>query len=90
MPKETITEPVVDEDGNKYCLICGKKLRPLLKSEDWDTRVYHITCFRNLIQDIYRYDNVAYKKYGHKKRLFDGTLQEDIIKGKKNIIVNFD
>jgi hypothetical protein len=87
--RESLLEDEKDNSGEKLCKICGKRLRPLTKSKDWDTRCYHVTCFRDLIKDIYRFDQVAFKKYGHKKRIGDMYLHE-FIKGKNPIIIHFD
>ena len=27
------------------CLMCGKELRKLTRTEDWDGRKYHVTCW---------------------------------------------
>lgn len=88
MPRESLDPNLYDEDGNKICKICNKKLRPLTKSKDWDTRCYHITCFQELIKDIYKYDSVAYKKYGHKKKI-GNVFIEDFVNSKEPIIIEF-
>jgi len=89
MPRESLDSNLYDEDGNKICKICGKKLRPLTKSKDWDSRCYHITCFQDLIKDIYKYDSVAYKKYGHKKKI-GNIFIEEFVNSDKPIIMDFD
>lgn len=89
MPRESLDNNLYDEDGNKICKICGKKLRPLTKSKDWETRCYHITCFQDLIKDIYKYDKVAYKKYGHKKKINGSVFVEDFVNSNKPIVIEF-
>ena len=34
-------------DKKEYgdCLMCGKELRKLTRTEDWDGRKYHVTCW---------------------------------------------
>lgn len=80
-----------DRDGNsKTCKICGKKLRPLTKSQDWDSRVYHVTCFRDLISDISKFDHLAFKKYGYKRKVNNNVYVEDFEKGKNPLVISFD
>lgn len=88
MPTERLYD-LYNEDGDRICKICNKKLRPLTKSQDWDTRMYHITCFKDLVKDIYRFDTVAFKKYGYKKKIGNTTLKE-FTEGKKPITICFD
>ena len=52
---------------HRVCKICGRKLRPLKNCDDWDSRKYHITCFKELLSDISNYNKVCFKKYGHTK-----------------------
>jgi hypothetical protein len=73
----------------KKCLICRKDLRKLTKTEEWDSRVYHITCWANMIRDIKHFDKIAYTKYGHKK-LIDGKTIEEHKRSNEPIIVSFD
>tara|TARA_R100001230_G_C5684244_1_gene192508 strand:+ start:1567 stop:1815 length:249 start_codon:yes stop_codon:yes gene_type:complete len=65
------------EKEERYCAICKKKLRPLYKNKDWDSRKYHVTCFRDLLADIKNFDTVAYTKYKYKKKV-NGIPIEDI------------
>lgn len=64
-------------DEMRVCKICGKKLRPLYKNDDWQDRKYHVSCFRDIMSDISNYHKVAYTKYGHKKKVA-GMLVDDI------------
>jgi len=65
------------KDECRECKICGKKLRPLYKNEDWKARKYHVSCFRDIMADIANYRKIAYTKYGHKKKVA-GMFVEDI------------
>ncbi len=87
--KEQLLDCSPDENGDRFCKICDRKLRPLFKSGDWDSRCYHVTCFRDLLRDIYKYDKVAYKKYHHKLKV-GGKDLEDFKNGKEPIIINFE
>tara|TARA_R110002012_G_scaffold139784_2_gene297229 strand:+ start:684 stop:926 length:243 start_codon:yes stop_codon:yes gene_type:complete len=60
----------------RLCKICGKKLRPLLKQEDYDQRVYHVTCFDNIIKDLNNFGKVAYTKYNYKKKVNNMTIDD--------------
>tara|TARA_R110000824_G_scaffold352161_1_gene539229 strand:- start:302 stop:553 length:252 start_codon:yes stop_codon:yes gene_type:complete len=51
------------------CGICGKRMRPLLKNEDWANRKYHVSCFKKILSDISNYNTVAFTKYGHIKKI---------------------
>ena len=73
----------------KRCLICDKFLRKLSKTNDWESRVYHITCWRTLIIDIKHYDRIAYTKYGC-KRLIDGKTLEEHKASDDPWVVDFD
>tara|TARA_R110000803_G_scaffold50732_3_gene105128 strand:+ start:232 stop:498 length:267 start_codon:yes stop_codon:yes gene_type:complete len=86
--KEKLTDCRPNIKGEKFCKICDRKLRPLTKSKDWDSRCYHVTCFRDLVTDIYNFDKIAYKKYNHKKKVGTKSLDE-FINGKEPIIINF-
>jgi len=70
------------------CLMCGKKLRPLYKNSDWQTRKYHVSCFRELVSDISNYNKVAYTKYGVKKKI--ANMPEDKAREKKEFTITFD
>ena len=85
--REQLLDTKPNAEGERFCKICDRKLRPL-KKKDWNTRCYHITCFRDLTQDIYRYDKIAYKKYNHKKKIGTKDLH-DFINGKEPIIIDF-
>lgn len=88
MPTERLYD-YCNEEGERICRICNKKLRPLTKSEDWETRMYHITCFKDLVKDIYKFDSVAFKKYGFKKKVGNMPIK-DFTEGKKPITICFD
>lgn len=60
----------------RLCKICGKKLRPLLKQDDWEQRVYHVTCFNNILKDLTNFGKTAYTKYGYKRK-FHGLNKEE-------------
>mgnify|MGYP003655010635 CR=1 FL=1 len=75
-------------DEERLCGICSKKLRPLKNTEDWSSRKYHITCFKSLISDIYNYNRVCYKKYGHKKFVAGFPIDQPMPEG--GIVLTFD
>lgn len=77
------------EPERKKCLICQKDLRRLTKTKEWDSRVYHITCWSNMIRDIKHFDKICYAKYGHRK-LIDGKTKEEHKASDEPIIVSFD
>tara|TARA_R110002012_G_C11431906_1_gene589535 strand:+ start:511 stop:762 length:252 start_codon:yes stop_codon:yes gene_type:complete len=68
------------------CGICGKRLRPLYKNNDWDNRAYHITCFKKILNDIANYNKVAYEKYGVEKRVAGLPISEAKKKKKFEIV----
>ena len=77
---------------NRTCKICGKPLRPLLKTHDWDTRSYHVVCFKNIIKDLNNFNKVAYTKYNYQKRVANMS-ESDARKHaseNKTFVVNFD
>ena len=77
---------------NRTCKICGKPLRPLLKTHDWDTRSYHVVCFNNIIKDLNNFNKVAYTKYNYQKRVANMS-ESDARKHpseNKTFVVNFD
>ena len=88
MPIERLDD-LYNEEGERICRICGKKLRPFTKNEDWDTRIYHITCFKNLIKDIYKFDSIAFKKYGFDKKIGNMPIK-NFTEGNKPITISFD
>ena len=71
------------------CLMCGKELRKLTRTEDWDGRKYHVTCWSQLIKDIRHFDKVCYTKYNY-KRLVDGKTIEEHRNSEDPIVVTFD
>lgn len=77
----------------RICKICGLPLRPLTKNKDWEERVYHMVCFKNMIKDIKNFDKTAFTKYEYKKRLTNGMTYEQAQahanKGKK-FVIKFD
>tara|TARA_R110000787_G_scaffold264391_1_gene370281 strand:- start:349 stop:603 length:255 start_codon:yes stop_codon:yes gene_type:complete len=70
------------------CGICGKKMRPLLKNEDWPNRAFHVTCFKKILNDISNYNVVAYTKYGIEKRVANMPISQ--AKKQKSFTINFD
>ncbi len=76
------------ENDMPNCGICGRKLRPLYKNKDWKSRAYHVTCWKNMVNDIANYNRVAYSKYGHVKRVADMPLEE--AKKQDKFVVEFD
>jgi len=75
-----------------YCKICQKKLRPLNKKDDYPSRKFHISCWKELLADIKHYNKRAYTKYNHKKMICGVTEQEArerLCNGEK-IIMTFD
>jgi hypothetical protein len=79
---------VYENNSLGNCLMCGKKMRPLYKHDDWPTRKYHISCFRELISDISNYNKVAYTKYGVKKKVANVPIEE--AREKKEFTISFD
>ena len=75
-------------DEFRLCKICDRKLRPLKTMEDWESRKYHITCFKELVSDIYNYNKVCYKKYGHKKMVAGLPIDKPLPPG--GIQITFD
>jgi hypothetical protein len=60
----------------KHCLICGGRLRKLTKTEDNDDRVYHITCWKEMIRDIDKFHIVAFTKYNYEELICGKTKAE--------------
>ncbi len=58
------------------CGICGNKLRPLYKNKDWENRKYHVSCFREMLSDIHNYNETAFTKYGHTKKVANMPITE--------------
>ena len=58
------------------CGICGNKLRPLYKNKDWEHRKYHVSCFREMVSDINNYNDTAFTKYGHTKKVANMPITE--------------
>mgnify|MGYP000341883461 FL=1 len=63
-------------DEMRECKICGNKLRPLYKNEDWANRKYHVACFKSILKDIANYNEICYKKYNHRKKVHDVFVDE--------------
>jgi len=76
----------------RICKICGKHLRPLLSTDDWDTRCYHVTCFQGILRDLNNFNQVAYTKYSYKKRVAGMSVDEARKHAKENkgFVVSFD
>jgi len=70
------------------CGICGRKLRPLYKQDDWDQRKYHVTCFKGILRDVANYNTVAYTKYGHTKRI--AGLPEPVARKELTFTITFE
>jgi hypothetical protein len=70
------------------CGICGKKLRPLYKNKDWEKRKYHVSCFREMLSDINNYNDVAFTKYGHTKKVANMPITE--AKKQKSFTITFE
>ena len=88
MEKET--KQLDDKSSSKKkCLICDKDLRRLTKTKEWDSRVYHVTCWNMMIKDIRHFDKVAYTKYNCHK-MIDGKTLEEHKESNEPIIVSFD
>lgn len=77
-------------DSDRKCKICFKRLRRLNKTTDWDARLYHISCYKGIISDIYNYNTTAYEKYGHEKRINGVPISEIRRNPKHKFIVYFD
>lgn len=78
-----------DEIAEKdKCVICGKKLRPLIRNIDSENRRTHITCWNTLIKDIANFETTAYTKYGYKKMVAGMTIEE--AKKQKTFTITFD
>ena len=76
-----------DTDSTGFCLCCGKRLKKLQKEKEY-TMLYHIKCWRNMINDIKNFETVCYDKYNYKKRIC-GLTEEEIKEG-ATIIVEFE
>jgi len=76
-----------DTDSTGFCLCCGKRLKKLQKEKEY-TMLYHIKCWRNMINDIKNFETVCYDKYNYKKRIC-GLTKEEIKEGAP-IIIEFD
>ena len=72
---------------NGFCLCCGKRLKKLQKEKEF-TMLYHIKCWKELINDIKNFETVCYDKYNYKKMIC-GLTEEEIKEGGE-IIVNFE
>ena len=76
------------KDEERCCKICGRKLRPLKNIDDWDSRKYHITCFKELLSDISNYNRVCFSKYGHTKLIAGLPADQPLPPG--GIMISFD
>ena len=76
------------EDEERICKICGNKLRPLYKNQDWDNRKYHVACFKDILKDIMNYHKICYKKYNHKKKVHDVYVED--MKPDHKFVINWD
>lgn len=76
----------------RICKICGKNLRPLLSTEDWDSRSYHVVCFNQIIKDLNNFNKVAYTKYNYKKKIANMTEEQARlhVKANKPFVITFD
>ena len=74
----------------RLCKICKRKLKRFSAQKDWAERAYHKNCFDSIMGDIVHYNTRAYSKYGHQKRMLDGTLLEERKKSKEPITLTFD
>jgi len=53
--KERELKKIKDKEDNTkqgYCAYCGKKLRAFTVTEDWKTRKYHKTCWKEHEQEM--------------------------------------
>lgn len=75
-------------DNLPNCGICGRKLRPLYKNQDWVNRKYHISCFKELVSDISNYNKVCFTKYGHTKTIANLPINE--ARKAKSFTIEFD
>jgi hypothetical protein len=75
-------------DDMGLCGICGRKLRPLYKNKDWESRKYHVSCFREMVSDISNYNDIAISKYGHTKKIANMPIEE--AKKQKTFVINFE
>jgi len=78
--------------NEKFCKICGKALRPLLKNPDWDGRQYHVTCYNEIIKDLNNFNKVAFTKYNYKRKVAGMTIDEakEHIANNKSFIITFE
>tara|TARA_R110002153_G_scaffold161463_1_gene313886 strand:+ start:391 stop:639 length:249 start_codon:yes stop_codon:yes gene_type:complete len=76
------------ENDMGLCGICGRKLRPLYKNKDWESRKYHVSCFREMVSDISNYNAIAISKYGHTKKIANMPIQE--AKKQKTFVIKFE
>ena len=72
------------------CKLCGKKLRRFRVSPEFNSRCYHKKCFQIICDDVRNFHNVAFTKYGYKKKYSNGKTAEENLKEKDPWVVNFD
>ena len=77
-------------DKAPLCRLCKKKLRKFRVSREYDNRVYHKKCFEIICNDVRDFHNVAYTKYGYKKKYSNGLTLEENRKSKDPLVVSFD
>ena len=73
----------------KMCLICGGRLRKLTKTEDSPDRVYHLTCWREMIKDIDNFNIVAFSKYNYEE-LICGKTRKEHANSDEPFVLSFD
>jgi hypothetical protein len=74
---------------SKHCLICGGRLRALTKTDDLPDRVYHITCWKEMIHDIDKFHIVAFTKYNYEE-LICGKTKAEYIDSDEPFVLHFD
>lgn len=89
MGKDTDNDEIIEKPV-QLCRLCKKKLRKFRVSKEYDNRIYHKKCFEIICNDVKNYHQVAYTKYGHKKRYSNGLTLEENRNSKDPMIVTFD
>ena len=72
------------------CKLCGKKLRRFRVTPEYHSRCYHKKCFQIICDDVRNFHNVAFTKYGYKKKFSNGKTAEENLKEKDPWVVSFD
>ncbi len=78
------------KNNSPRCKLCGKKLRRFRVTEEYSNRCYHLKCFRIICEDVRNFQQVAYTKYGYKKKFSNGKTLEENREDPNPLVVTFD